>query len=108
MGEEIKEKPVTLKLSVGNKVKFQNEKRPYTVRCCDDRFAICTKSFAAIATVVYTIIDLKEKVRGTENLVLSGGFETDEDCHEALERLQNGESEVSHRNRIELDIISIS
>ena len=30
------------------------------------------------------------------------GFETDEDCQEALQHLQSGETEISYRNRVEL------
>ena len=30
------------------------------------------------------------------------GFETDEECQEALQRLQSGETEISYRNRVDL------
>lgn len=33
------------------------------------------------------------------------GYETDEDCNEALIRFQTGESEISHRNYVELLIV---
>ena len=55
-------------------------------------------------TVLYTIIDLQRNVRGTENLVFGMGFETDEDCADALDRLEKGESEVSYRNYVALEI----
>lgn len=93
--------------SVGAKIKFSSEKKPYTIRACDERFVICTKPFNPKRTVLYTIVDLKEQVRGTENLIFCMGFEDDEDCNEALKRLQSGESEVSHRNRVALDIVSV-
>jgi len=91
-------------LSIGKKIKFSREKKPYYIRAMNDRFIICTKPFNLQKTVLYTIIDLQKNIRGTENLIFCMGFETDEDCNEALERLTNGETEVSHRNRIELDI----
>lgn len=93
------------KAQVGDKIWFAAEKRPYTVRACDERFIICTKP--CFKTVLYTIIDLRFDIRGTENLIFCMGFETDELCNEALVRLQQGESEVSRRNRVELDIIKI-
>jgi hypothetical protein len=91
----------------GQKIKFTNEKRPYRVRACNDRFVICTKPFNLQHTVLYTIIDLEKNIRGTENLVFCMGFESDQDCHDALERLMSGESEISRRNYIELDIEQI-
>lgn len=75
---------------VGNKVHFEGERNAYTIRACDSRYLICTKPFNPRKTVLYTIVDLLEKVRGTENLVFCMGFETDEDCQEALQRLQSG------------------
>lgn len=94
-----------MKLTKGDKIWFPGERRPYKVRACDDRYAICTKPFNPKRTVLYTIIDLYEQVRGTENLIFCMGFETDEQCEEALCRLITGESEVSHRNRVELHIL---
>ena len=35
------------------------------------------------------------------------GAETDEDCNEMLERLTTGETEISHRNNVELRIEKI-
>jgi hypothetical protein len=92
------------KIKVGAKIKFKADKKRFTVQACDDRFVICTKPFNARHTVIYTIIDFERGVRGTENLVFCMGFETRQDCKEALERLQNGESEVSYHNCIPLDI----
>ena len=93
--------------AIGDRIWFKREKRPYRVRACDNRFVICTKPMNALKTVLYTIIDLHKNIRGTENLIFCMGFETDKSCQEALERLQCGESEVSYRNRIELDIVRI-
>lgn len=97
-----------MKLKLGDKVKFKKEKQKYTIQAINNRYAICTKPFNAQKTVLYTIISLKEKIRGTENLIFCNGFETKKQCEEALDRLENGISEISHRNRINLDIESIN
>jgi hypothetical protein len=88
----------------GYKVKFKGEKQRYTVRCASKRYAICTKPFNAQKTVLYTIIDQWRNVRGPENLVFGMGAETDEECYEILIRLLDGESEVSYRHDLRLDI----
>lgn len=93
-----------MRVEVGNKVFFPNEKRPYTVRARDDRFIICTKPFNPQHTVLYTIIDLQNKWRGPDNMVFCSGYESDEDCTERLTELQSGEIEVSRRRGIPLDI----
>ena len=114
---------------VGDKVWFAEEKRPYTVRACDERFLICTKPYNfQPRTVEYTIVDLKEEIRGTDGYAIGGYdyYET-EDCEAFLRELQEGArieaqneevikkgygiiqdigaSHISHRNRIELKII---
>lgn len=90
----------------GDKIYFIEEKRPYTIMACNKRFLVCTKPYNPKHTVQYTIVDLKENIRGTENLIFCMGFETKEECKDCLERLSNGETEVSYRNRIELNIIN--
>lgn len=94
-------------VKVGTKIWFGRDKRPYHVKACNERFAICTKPFNLQKTVLYTICDWEKGIRGTENLVFCMGFETTEGCEEALERLTSGESEVSQRNYVELDIYSM-
>lgn len=96
-----------VKFETGQKIWFEGEKRPYTVRSCNQRFAICTKPFNLKYTVLYTIIDKENNIRGTEGLTFCMGFETDQDCNEALIRLQTGQTEVSYRNREELNIEKI-
>lgn len=93
-----------MKVNVGDKVYFPNEKKPYRVRVRDERFIICTKPINLYHTVLYTIIDLKEKWRGPDNMVFCSGYESDEDCAERLAELQSGEIEVSSRRGIPLDI----
>jgi len=95
-----------MKFKGGDKVKFKREKQRYTVQACDSRYLICTKPFNAKRTVIYTIVDLQEKIRGKENLVFCMGFETKELCEYALARLQKGISEISGINRIALDLMN--
>lgn len=102
------------KVPEGTKVKFAAEKQRYTVRASNVAFSICTKPLNMIRrvrgghthekTVLYTIIDWRQNIRGPENLVFGMGAETGKDCREMLERLTEGESEVSHRRYVELDI----
>ena len=91
------------KASVGTKIWFVGEKRPYKVRARNERYLICTKPFNLRHTVLYTVVDLKEQIRGTENLIFGFGAETDRQCREMAERLDN-ETEVSHRNRVALEV----
>lgn len=92
---------------VGAKVKFASEKQRYTVRASNTAYAVCTKPFNAQKTVLYCIIDQLRQVRGSENLVFGFGAETDEDCQEMLERVTSGETEVSYRHDLPLDIEAI-
>ena len=93
-----------MKLNEGDKVKFAEEKQRYVVQASNEQFAICTKPFNLKKTVLYSVIDLKKQIRGTENLIFGMGAETKEDCQEMLKRLTSGEAEVSHRNHIYLNI----
>ncbi len=121
-----------MKYKKGDTIIFKEDKKPFKVRCADGRFIICTRMFnrrndsdliwAEVQmggfmtfssgyefvkdTPIYSIIDLKENIRGTENLVFCMGFHSDADCKRALKRLSSGETEISHRNRIELNIIN--
>jgi len=101
--------PITLKclLAIGDRVRFPEEKRCYRVRALGDRYAVCTKPFNPRHTVLYTVVDFQEQVRGTENLVFGFGAETDIQCAEMHARLESGQTEVSHRNRIALNIAEI-
>lgn len=90
---------------IGDKVYIWDEKRPYRVRASDERYAICTKPFNPKRTVMYFIIDQKEMVRGTDNMVFCEGYETDEQCAERLKELQTGMIEISHRNRVPIRML---
>jgi hypothetical protein len=91
----------------GQKIKFRAEKQRYTVQAANPRYAVCTKPFNCRRTVLYTVIDLENKIRGTENLIFGAGVETREACLEMLVRLVGGETEVSRRNWVPLDIESV-
>ena len=88
----------------GAKVKFLKEKRPYKVICTSKRFTICSKPFNLQNTVLYTIIDWEDEVRGPENLVFGMGAETTEECLEMLVRLMDGDTSVSSRHGLKLDL----
>ena len=94
----------TTKLKEGIRVKFAEEKQSYIVRASNVAFAVCTKPFNLQKTVLYTIIDWIKNIRGTEDLIFSMGAETDKDCQEMLYRLTQGETQVSRRNKIPLQI----
>lgn len=93
-----------MRVEVGDKVYVPKEKRPYRVRARDERYIICTKPYNPQRTVRYFIVDLKERVRGPDNMVFCSGYESDEDCAERLKELQSGEIEVSCRRHVDLDI----
>lgn len=89
---------------VGDKITFNEERMSYTIRACNERYAVCTKPFNPRRTVLYTIVDFENNIRGTENFIFGMGAETKQDCEEMLKRLISGETEISHRNRISLNI----
>ncbi len=91
-------------LQVGAKAYLFGEKKPYKVRCRDDRFIILTKPFNIKHTVQYTIIDLLNGIIGPDNMVFCHGYETDQDCLERLHDLQEGVSEVSRRRCLPITI----
>lgn len=96
-----------LNLKVGDKIKFASDKQRYTVKAKDDRYIICTKPFNLKKTVLYTIIDLKRWVRGTNNMVFNPyDYSKQEDINECLVDLQyhNHGLEVTHRNCVQLDV----
>jgi hypothetical protein len=99
--------------TVGTRIWFLGESRPYRVRARSERYMVCTKPFNPKHTVLYTVVDLVEGVRGTENLIFGMGAETDQDCEEMIQRLEGkcegvDPTEVSHRNRVALCVIRIA
>lgn len=105
----------TSKVEVGSKLKFEGEKQMFVVQASNRIYSVCTKPLNMIRrrgggkyehekTVLYTIVDWFHKIRGTENLVFGFGAETKEQCEEMLERVTNADSDISHRNWVELKI----
>lgn len=105
----------TLDAVVGSRITFAEERNAYTVRARGERYLVCTKPFAPLRTVLYTVVDLLENVRGTENLIFGMGAETDKDCDAMLRRLEGVAdefsefmpTEVSYRNRVPLNIVRV-
>ena len=93
-----------MNVNKGDKIYIPGEKKPYKVRCRDNRYIICTKPFNIRNTVIYFIVDLERKLRGPDNMVFCFGYETDEQCFDRLSELQTGRIEVSTRRGIPLDI----
>lgn len=104
------------KVKAGDKIYFKEEKRPYTVMACYERFLVCTKPFNLKKTVQYTIVDLKEDIRGADNYWKWGGFVDYKDrkeCERMLKAL-NGDCDnidkpvmISYMNRIDLNIVKV-
>jgi hypothetical protein len=88
----------------GAKVKFYKEVKPYRVRCTSKRYTICTKPFNPRHTVLYTIIDWQKQQRGPSDLIFGSPTETDAECLQLLVELLDGETALSSRRSIWLDI----
>lgn len=102
-------------MKVWNKIYFKREKRPYKIMAMNDRYIICTKPFNLKHTFLYTIVDLKEQVRWPCDLVFWYFWNCEDykdkklvqkDCEEMLKDLISWEIEVSHRHRINLDLLN--
>lgn len=89
---------------VGDKIGFSGERLRYTVRAADGRFLVCNKPMNALKTKLYCIVDMRDQIRGPENLVFGMGAETNKQCKEMLKRIQAADTEISYRHRATLDI----
>lgn len=92
---------------VGERVRFQGERQSYVIQARDERYLICTKPLNVHHTVMYTIIDLEEGVRSTDDLVFGLGYETREQCEANLDRLQQGQMGLSRRQKVPLRLVGI-
>lgn len=91
--------------STGKKIKFKEERFKYTIQACSDRYLICTKPFNLKKIYLYTIVDLKKKIRGTDNYVFSPHtYNTKEGSEIALQELISRKMSISNRNKIGLNI----
>lgn len=91
-----------IRVAVNDRLWFHGEKRGYTVQAVSDdgRYAACTKPFPVRDTVVYTVIDFEQQLRGVDNSVGNSlGYETREDCEESLALFVTGEYGFSRRQR---------
>jgi hypothetical protein len=95
--------------SVGDKIKFKSEKQKYRVMACDSRYLICVKHFNLKRTFIYTIVDLKENMRGPENLLFGPDYDLFDsaDCELFLKDFQSGKVELSPRRSIPLDLEAV-
>lgn len=94
-----------LDINAGSKIRFAGEKQAYTVQAKSDRFAICTKPFNVKRTVLYTIIDFQEQVRGRHNLIWNiYDFTSAADINQCLSDLIAGKIGISSRNQVPLEI----
>lgn len=98
------EKGDLYKLAIGDKIWFSEERCGYTVQAKGGQYLICVKPFNLKHTVLYTIIDIENGVRGPEDLIFGMGTETRQQCEEMLYRLITGESDLSKRYSIPLCI----
>lgn len=113
-------------LELNKKVFFNGEKLPMNVRAFNEMYAICSRpinrredadmikrevEMGAYGTFteaweankdnyIYSILDLKEMVKGSDNLVFGRyNYSIERDCKKALNALMKGGIEISHRNR---------
>lgn len=99
-----------LKLKIGDKIYFQTDKRPYTVKAHNEQFAICTKPFNLQQSCLYTIIDWKQGKRNRNNMIFNPyDYMKQEDTDQCLRDLTDPEHvcEISHRRAVELDIVRV-
>lgn len=98
-------------LNKGQRVWFSDGKKSFKVREANEKFAICTQPYNfKPETVIYTIIDFENNIRGMDNMVFGvHDYYSDEDCAEAMKELLSGDLEVSRRHHkyVKLDIIKV-
>lgn len=119
-------------MKVWEKIYFRRDKLPYNIMARNDRYIICSrklnrrqdarllwnevenKAFFSFTEAynfykkypVYTIVDLEEQIRWTDNYIFSDiNYFKNKDCEKLLKRLQKWECEISYRGRIDLDLI---
>lgn len=97
----------SLSYSVGDKIKFKNDKRPYKITACDSRYILAVKPFNLQHTYLYVLVDMEEMVRGADNYKCYGDYSNMEEAAEILKLCNDGEIEVSYRNFRRLDIEKI-
>jgi hypothetical protein len=85
---------------------FSGEKQAFTIRACNDRYAVCYR-LSKKGVHMCTIADNKRMLRGSESPVrperTTFGYGI---CEEILQRLHKGESEVGIYSK-PLEIVAI-
>lgn len=98
-------------LAVGDRIQFEDEHRRvrWTVRAvsADGRWVICTVPFNVRRTVLYTVCDFDDGVRGPDNYY-GLGYETPEQIADAMARFEAGDAEVSVRHDVYLRIAEVN
>lgn len=98
-------------LAVGDRLEFEGEHRRvrWTVRAVstDGRWVICTVPFNVRRTVLYTVLDFDDGVRGPDDC-WGLGYETDEQIAEAMARFEAGKAQVSVRSDVYLRIAEVN
>jgi len=121
----------TNKLKQNQKVFFKNENLPYNVMAVSEQYAVVSRKLDKIVddnlllfevkrgsypteeiafnankeNPVYSILDFKNNIKAPHNKVFNDFdmFKV-EDCQNLINSLEKGETELSHRNRVDLFI----
>lgn len=100
-----------VKFRVGDLVKFEGDRLFFTVRATSPRYTVLSRQaqFRPKGSLVYTVVDALEGVRGPANTIGQGWpVEDDEDCLRLIDELENTYTrQVSYRNRLPLRILEI-
>ena len=117
-------------IKVNDSVCFLNDKLPFLIMARSKRYAIAVRKLNSRVDAnllkyqvemgayssfteayieckdlpIYTIIDFELNVRGSDNMIF-GIFDyfDRKDCEKAIQYLESGEMEISHRNRVNLE-----
>jgi hypothetical protein len=113
-----------LPLEIGQQVHLAGDPYPWTVKAVSEHFAALTRLVEdnerglddvdwpelvdelEEGTVLYTVLDWRNGVRGPCNLVgqaWGDGTYTEADCAEMLAEFESGDLEISHRNRVRIE-----
>jgi hypothetical protein len=90
------------KIKVNDKVYFSDEPSiGYWVKACNDRYAILTRPYNPRRTVIYTIWDMKENIRSTNDYVFNPyDYNKQEDIDLSLTELMEGKYKLSTRHQV--------
>lgn len=100
-----------IKLEVGSRIQFEDDRYWYTVQAVGTRYAVVNRPHymppwkrTVEPTTLYAVLDFAKMQRGPENLVFGFGAETRNQCHEMMMRLEAGSTEISYRRKLPLRI----